>query len=594
MTASHTQTQKRTLRARLASLVDGALNNRVPILIKIMTPLVLLILFTVGISSFYVYRQTTERLQADVDRRLRLAPAVIAGVVDRNQLHRIRGGDDPDGMSYAGVQQLLEWADGAANLDWIGIYYREKDQLFLWADVDGGPVGEPFPAATSAHLAVWDDLQPRYVEYDSKIGPVYSFVVPIVQHDDKGDRAVGLVEAAVLQQDRYPIGPETARQVVPPLLIGIFVAIGLTAFFTYLLFNRPLQRLRQGAAILASGNLGYEIAIQSRDELGDLAAAFNRMSADIARLYNERVEIERSQREWEVNRLQEWSRVLEARVAERTAELAHRNEALLRSQSELAMARDQALEASRAKSAFLANMSHELRTPLNAIIGYSEMLQEDAADAGAAQLVPDLRRIQSAGRQLLDLINDILDLTKIEAGKVDLYLEEFDLPSLVEDAVGTLQPLVEKNGNGIKIEYGPGLGRMQSDLTKVKQILLNLLSNATKFTEKGQITLAVDHYLPPSVQPNTDVNDWVRIRVIDSGIGMTERQMEHIFEAFTQGDPSTTRKYGGTGLGLAISYRFSQMMGGDIHVQSTPGQGSVFTVFLPSRVDVKPIDASPA
>jgi signal transduction histidine kinase len=587
MTTTDNQTDSLSLRRRVTALIDKGLNNRVPILIKIMAPLVLLIIVVVGTSAVYVYRQTTERLQADLDRRLSLAPAVVAGIVDRNQLRQIRSREDPEGVNYARVQQMLEWADGAANLDWIGITYRENDNLYLWVDVDGAPVGEPFPA-TADHLAVWDDLQPRYTEYESRIGPVYGFVVPIIQQDDKGERAVGLVEAAVLQQDRYPIGPETARQVVPPLLIGILVAIGLTAFFTYLLFNRPLQRLRQGAAIIASGNLGYEIDIESRDELGDLAAAFNRMSADIARLYNERVEIERKQREWEVNRLQEWSRILEAKIAERTEELAARNEALMRSQSELAMARDQALEASRTKSSFLANMSHELRTPLNAIIGYSEMLLEDAKDVGAEQLAPDLFRIQSAGRQLLDLINDILDLTKIEAGKVDLYLEDFDIPSLIEDVLGTIQPLVEKNGNGVVVDCAPEVGRMYADLTKVRQVLFNLLSNASKFTENGKIMLAVDHHVPPFAPPDASPEDWVRIRVIDSGIGMTESQMEHIFEAFTQGDPSTTRKYGGTGLGLAISYRFCQMMGGNICVESTPGEGSVFIVFLPTYVDVDP------
>jgi signal transduction histidine kinase/DNA-binding response OmpR family regulator len=236
-------------------------------------------------------------------------------------------------------------------------------------------------------------------------------------------------------------------------------------------------------------------------------------------------------------------------------------------------AKEAAEEANKTKSAFLANMSHELRTPMNAIIGYSEMLIEDAADMEPDEMVADLKKIHSSGKHLLSLINDVLDISKIEAGKMDLFLEEFDISQMIHDVTVTITPLFEKNSNRLNLQIGENLGTMFADLTKLRQTLLNLLSNATKFTENGTITL----------QATTD-NKMLRIQVSDTGIGMTEEQMGKLFQAFTQADSSTTRKYGGTGLGLVISRSFCRMMGGDISVSSRIGEGSCFTVELPLRV----------
>jgi signal transduction histidine kinase/DNA-binding response OmpR family regulator len=233
--------------------------------------------------------------------------------------------------------------------------------------------------------------------------------------------------------------------------------------------------------------------------------------------------------------------------------------------------------ADRHKSEFLANMSHELRTPLNAIIGYSEMLQEDAADLGAEQFTDDLQKINAAGKHLLELINAVLDLSKIEAGKMELYLESFDVATLIRDIAAVIQPLAAKNANRLEVLCPETTGAMRADLTKVRQALFNLLSNACKFTDHGTVTLAVRR------EAHED-QDWLHFSVTDTGIGMTSEQLERLFEAFSQADAATTRKYGGTGLGLALSRRLCRMMGGDVTVASESGRGSAFTIHLPAVV----------
>ena len=246
-----------------------------------------------------------------------------------------------------------------------------------------------------------------------------------------------------------------------------------------------------------------------------------------------------------------------------------------------------ALEAaSRHKSEFLASMSHELRTPLNAIIGYSEMLQEEAVDRGQEPFVADLGKINAAGKHLLELINAVLDLSKIEAGRMDLYLEDFDVATLIRDIVGVIQPLAEKNGNRLEVTCAPDAGVMHADMTKLRQAVFNLLSNACKFTERGTVSLMVSREAGPT-------GEWLRFTVEDTGIGMTQEQMARLFQEFSQADAATTRRYGGTGLGLALSRRLCRMMGGDVTVESEPGRGSAFTIRLPANVAHTPSGAPP-
>ena len=347
-------------------------------------------------------------------------------------------------------------------------------------------------------------------------------------------------------------------------ILGIFVLIsGLFAFLVssrlQRLISRPILHL-EDTMRMVSANRNYEVRATKSygDEIGRLIDGFNTMLSEI------------QQRD---TALRGANDELKARTGELEKEILYRKQ----TQEELLKAKHTAEEASRAKSTFLANMSHELRTPLNAIIGYSEMLEEETRESGKSDSVQDLRKVQSAGKHLLSLINDVLDLSKIEAGKMGLHLENFEVTALIDEMTHTLQPAATKNGNTIHVHVANSIGAMHADVTKVRQILFNLLSNACKFTDHGTISVDVD-------LSKAEGGDWVQFRVSDTGIGITAKQKENLFHEFSQADASIARKYGGTGLGLAITYRFVQLMKGRISVESEPGKGATFTVQLPAQV----------
>jgi signal transduction histidine kinase/CheY-like chemotaxis protein len=288
------------------------------------------------------------------------------------------------------------------------------------------------------------------------------------------------------------------------------------------------------------------------------------------------LERERGARKQAEELLEQKTREVYLKNQELTALAGRLEQLVVERTRELAVARDEAVAASRAKSQFLANMSHELRTPLNAILGYSEILEEDARAAGQDAQTADLSRIIASGKHLLALINDILDLSKIEAGQMDVLYEDVALDPLLRELAGTLQPLLAKNDNALELELQADVGRIRTDTTKLRQILLNLLSNAAKFTRHGSVTLRAER--------QRDANgDHALLTVSDTGVGMTSRQLDDLFTPFKQADASTSRKYGGTGLGLAITDRFCKMLGATLTVESTPGAGSVFTVRLPTE-----------
>jgi signal transduction histidine kinase/DNA-binding NarL/FixJ family response regulator len=345
-------------------------------------------------------------------------------------------------------------------------------------------------------------------------------------------------------------------------ILCIFVLIsGTFALFVssklQRLISRPILHLEDSMReVSANKNYSVRATKSYGDEIGRLIDGFNTMLSEI---------------QHRDGALRSANDELKTRTLELEKEILHRRQ----TQEELLTAKHTAEEASRAKSTFLANMSHELRTPLNAIIGYSEMLDEEARESGRSENLEDLRKIQSAGKHLLSLINDVLDLSKIEAGKMGLHLEDFEVLPLIDEIATTLQPAAAKNSNEIKIHVSENLGFMRADITKVRQILFNLLSNACKFTDHGTISLDVDQ---------NDRDGYIRFRVTDTGIGISEKQQQNLFFEFSQADASIARKYGGTGLGLAITHRFVQLMRGQISVESEPGKGSIFTVQLPTQV----------
>ena len=378
--------------------------------------------------------------------------------------------------------------------------------------------------------ALFDGEAVAEAPYSDESGTWISAYAPI--RDDSGD--VVAIVAVDTSLDRLFDQVDRHTQQLALFAALLFVVLLCALIVMTARLTASLARLADAARRFGAGDYETPIATQGAGEVVQLARALERARRKLS--------------------------------AQRDAEQRYREE--------LADALAKAETATKVKSQFLANMSHELRTPMNAIIGYSEMLLEEAEDAGAAQLTPDLVKIRGAGQHLLTLINDILDLSKIEAGKMELFLEDFPVEKAIEDVVATVRPLVERNGNRIELDLERTLGEMHADLTRVRQILFNLLSNAGKFTRDGTVTLHARRV-------HRAGEAWLTFEIRDTGIGIAPEEMARLFSAFSQADPSTTRRYGGTGLGLALSRQFAQMLGGDIQAASAPGSGSTFTVELP-------------
>ncbi len=348
------------------------------------------------------------------------------------------------------------------------------------------------------------------------------------------------------------------------IVVGIAVGISLITYFIAsklqgLIAKPVLDLARTAKSISKEKNYNLRATKTAQDEVGDLIDGFNEMLGQI----QERDEALRRHSE----------------------NLIRRSEEVTAINAQLSLAKEKAEQASRAKSDFLAKMSHEFRTPLNAIIGYSELLRDELEEANERNHVADLDRIHTAARHLLALINDILDISKIEAGRMELHVEIFDVRQVINEVLSTMRDLVERNGNQLIVNYKNDLGVMMSDAVKLRQILLNLIGNAGKFTQQGRVELHARRY--ESANGDVDTHR-LCFQVKDTGIGISEEDQKKLFKTFTQADGSTTRKYGGTGLGLAITQRFVHMMGGDITVQSELGKGSTFELHLPAELSTIP------
>ncbi len=673
---------------------------RVPLYVKLVVPFLLILIVSVGLSGYRIYQLTQTRWEVEMDARLQRVAALLAETVDANALLALRKPTDMNGEAYARLQLQLAQASTAANLGWVGIYYREGDALYYWVDEGFTGVGYPFFYATPEHFAAFEDGQTHWVHYTDEFGRYYGVVVPIVREG----KVLGIVEASIEDEARSLMARSVLQRVWPILVGGVVLGILASLFITALALLRPLEEVRKGARALARGEFGHTIAYRAHDELGELAATFNEMSTELARLYDE---------------LRRYNRELEARVAERTAELsAERNrlstilrnladgllvtdcehqvtlvnpalcEMLMRSpdalehqplstilpQPELLAAVTEALntpsgilsttftwpppgttrqppriykatacalrepesglvvgvvtilrdithevEVDRMKTDFISMVSHELRTPLTSVLGFAKLIQktlvkqvvpnvsEDGAMQRALQRIQEnLHIIIAEGERLTRLINDVLDIAKMEAGKVEWHMAKVSVAEVLQSAALATSALALDKHLPVVLDIAPDVPLIEGDYDRLVQVVTNLFSNAIKFTDAGQITARVralrvheDRSLHPPLKARIPLNilqpgSWILIEVEDTGPGIAEENLEAVFEKFKQVGEVMTNRPRGTGLGLTISREIVEHHGGLIWAESKLGEGSTFRILLPALLpQAQPEPAAP-
>ncbi|HYF62817.1 MAG TPA: ATP-binding protein [Herpetosiphonaceae bacterium] len=470
------------------------------------------------------------------------------------QLEYIINNSSADKSRIEGEMGILENAMTA----WTGEYDRlvtdeAERAAFLnlqssWATYVSANNDQFLPASRQHNTGT---VQPAL----NRLNPLYEAVLGHTEALARQSQAQasGALETvrATYATSRYVIVGVTGLTLLISSVIGLVLAARI---------GRRVGRLSQATLAVAAGDLQRRVLVRGRDDLAALSENFNQM---VGSLREQRTLLEQRNEELQAS-LRRQQQLTEDLVASARAE-----EEALRAQAA-------AEAASQAKSLFVATMSHEFRTPLNAILGYTQLLKLGAVQRGYAQITPELERITVAGKHLLTLVTNILDYSKLESGKMALDPAELDVAAVCEEVIGLVAPLAEAGQNALRLHCAPAAGAMWTDAGKVRQVLFNLLSNAIKFTHAGAIRLEVG-------RESTADGDWLHFAVSDTGIGMTQEQMNRLFTPFTQADASTTRKYGGTGLGLSLSRELCHLMGGDISVQSEAGCGSTFTAHLPAR-----------